>query len=158
MSAADKHISVQGVMFPLEKLINEAKTAMEAAYVPYSNFPVGAALITNAGKIYKGCNVENASYGLTCCAERVAIFKAVADGSKDIKALAVIANTDQPCSPCGACRQVMTEFNPNMEIYMVSKHGAVVKTYAGELLPGFFDKEDLEEGHGDGSIDSKDSL
>ncbi|MEG6614826.1 cytidine deaminase [Peptococcaceae bacterium 1198_IL3148] len=145
-TVADKYISVQqGMMFPVEKLIAEAKAAMETAYVPYSNFPVGAALITDDGKIYQGCNIENASYGLTCCAERVAIFKAVADGNKNIKALAVIANTDQPCSPCGACRQVMTEFNPDMEVYMVSKHGDVERTHASQLLPGFFDKKAMEE-------------
>lgn len=139
MNTADQYITVEGMMFPLEKLINEAQKAMEGAYVPYSNFPVGAALITKDGKIYQGCNIENASYGLTCCAERVAIFKAVADGNKDIKAIAVIANTDKPCSPCGACRQVMTEFNPDMEVYLVSKHGDVVKTYAAQLLPGYFE-------------------
>ncbi|MTI81471.1 MAG: cytidine deaminase [Firmicutes bacterium] len=138
-------ISVQGAVFPLEKLLNMAKTAMQQAYVPYSNFPVGSALITKNGNVYSGCNVENASYGLTCCAERVAIFKAVTEGNRDIKALAVIGNTELPCSPCGACRQVMYEFNPDMEVYIANKDGDYVKTYAGELLPAQFDSRMLNQ-------------
>ncbi|WP_238442368.1 cytidine deaminase [Desulfofalx alkaliphila] len=140
----EKMIDVQGSVYPLEKLINVARAAMNRAYAPYSNFPVGAALITKEGNVYNGCNVENVSYGLTCCAERVAIFKAVADGFKDFKALAVIANTEQPCSPCGACRQVMIEFAPHMEVYMVNKDGHYIKTTAGELLPAQFDKDLLQ--------------
>lgn len=140
----EKLISVDGKMFPLEKLINVARAAMEKAYSPYSNFPVGAALISKEGNVYSGCNVENASYGLTCCAERVAIFKAVADGIKHFKAIAIIANTDMPCTPCGACRQVMSEFAPDMEVYMVSKKGNYIKAKVTELLPGSFEKDMLK--------------
>ncbi len=141
----EKLIHVHGSVFPLEKLINTAKAAMKRAYAPYSCFSVGAALITKDGNVYSGCNIENVSYGLTCCAERVAIFKAVADGARDFKAMAVIGDTEQPCSPCGACRQVMAEFAPDMEVYMVSKTGNYIKTTVRELLPAHFDKDMLAE-------------
>ncbi|WP_369404878.1 cytidine deaminase [Piscibacillus salipiscarius] len=98
-------------------LVNEAKSMLDQAYVPYSTFPVGAALLTKDGKVYKGCNIENAAYPVTCCAERVAIFKAVSEGERDFESLAVIANTSRPVPPCGACRQVMSEFfDPEMNV------------------------------------------
>lgn len=134
----EKLIHTGGSGFPLVKLINLAKAAMERSYAPYSKFPVGAALLTIDGHVYSGCNVENASYGLTCCAERVAIFKAVSDGAKEFQALVIIANTTQPCNPCGACRQVMGEFAPDMVVYMVSKNGDYIKNSVNELLPNMF--------------------
>ena len=134
----EKLIHIHGAVFPLQKLVNLAKAAMERAYVPYSKFPVGAALLTIDGHVYSGCNIENASYGLTCCAERVAVFKAVADGAKEFKTLVIIANTEEPCSPCGACRQVMSEFAPDMEVYMFSKSGEYIKSSVNELLPSMF--------------------
>lgn len=122
-----------------DRLIREAKIARERAYAPYSNFKVGAALYTKSEKIYHGCNVENVSYSLTCCAERVAIFKAISEGEKEFLALAVIANTDQPVSPCGACRQVMTEFfTDDVEIYLANLSGKVKKTTINDLMPNEF--------------------
>lgn len=122
-----------------DRLIREAKIAREKAYAPYSNFKVGAALYTKSEKIYHGCNVENVSYSLTCCAERVAIFKAISEGEKEFLALAVIANTDQPVSPCGACRQVMTEFfTDDVEIYLANLSGKVKKTTINDLMPNEF--------------------
>ena len=94
----------------VQQLIECAIEARQQSYSPYSNFAVGAALLCEDGTIYKGCNIENASYGLTNCAERTAIFKAISEGHRKFKALAVVADTEGPCSPCGACRQVMKEF------------------------------------------------
>lgn len=122
-----------------DRLIREAKIARERAYAPYSNFKVGAALYTKSEKIYDGCNVENSSYSLTCCAERVAIFKAISEGEKEFLALAVIANTDQPVRPCGACRQVMSEFfTDDVEIYLANLSGKVKKTTINDLMPNEF--------------------
>jgi len=93
-------------------LIDEAKKAREMAYVPYSKFKVGAALLTKDGKVYRGCNIENAAYSMCNCAERTALFKAYSEGDKEYKALVVVADTDRPVSPCGACRQVISELCP----------------------------------------------
>ncbi|AEH51060.1 cytidine deaminase [Pseudothermotoga thermarum] len=120
-----------------EELIELALKAMQKAYAPYSNFKVGAALLTKSGKVYLGCNVENASYGLTICAERVAIFSAVADGEREFEKLVVVANTPLPVSPCGACRQVMAEFG-NFEVILVGKDGKYRITCVEELLPYAF--------------------
>ena len=95
----------------IQNLVNRAIKARETAYCPYSHFAVGAALLCEDGTIYEGCNIENASYGLTNCAERTAIFKAVSEGHTKFKALAVVADTEGPCAPCGACRQVISEFD-----------------------------------------------
>src|SRR5690625_3231886 len=92
-----------------EKLIEQAKHIREKAYTPYSNFNVGAALLTKSGEIYTGCNIENASYPVSCCAERVAIFNAISEGHKQFQGMAVVADTNGPVSPCGSCRQVMAE-------------------------------------------------
>lgn len=128
-------------------LISEAKIARERAYVPYSNFKVGAALLTEDGEIFHGCNIENASYGMTNCAERTAIFKAVSEGKTKFKGLAVIAATETPCSPCGACRQVMAEFFlPDMPIYLTNLKGEVLETTISNLLPGAFSSEDVNYG------------
>ena len=93
-----------------DTLIIEAKKAREKAYVPYSKFRVGAALLTKSGKVFSGCNIENAAYSVCCCAERVAIFKAISDGETEFIEMAVAADTVRPVPPCGACRQVMSEF------------------------------------------------
>ncbi|MDE5413903.1 MAG: cytidine deaminase [Bacillaceae bacterium] len=128
------------------KLMDEAKTAREKAYVPYSKFPVGAALLTKDGQVYKGCNIENASFGLTNCAERTAIFKAVSEGIHNFTAIAVVADTERPVPPCGACRQVLTEFcHAEMPVYLTNLKGDVQEITVGELLPGAFTAGDLNE-------------
>lgn len=120
-----------------------ARQAREKAYVPYSQFPVGAALLTEDGQLYTGCNIENASYGLTNCAERTAIFKAVSEGHRRVKAIAVIADTEGPVSPCGACRQVMSQFGPDARVILTNLKGDVSVTTVAELLPGAFRETDL---------------
>ena len=117
-----------------EKLLQAAMAARENAYAPYSRFLVGAAVLAEDGKIYSGCNVENASYGLTCCAERNAIFAAIAAGNRQLQALCVVGNTAEPISPCGACRQVMAEFKLPV-IYLANMEGRVKRTTLAELLP-----------------------
>ncbi|WP_416144517.1 cytidine deaminase [Planococcus koreensis] len=127
------------------QLIKEAITAREQAYVPYSKFKVGAALITKSGKVYHGCNIENAAYSMTNCAERTAMFKAVSEGDKDFAAIAVVADTKGAVSPCGACRQVIAEFcAPDMPVYLTNLQGDVQETTVSELLPGAFSTEDLD--------------
>ncbi|MFZ5826059.1 MAG: cytidine deaminase [Bacillota bacterium] len=126
-----------------ERLIEAARSARERAYVPYSRFPVGAALLTEDGTLYSGCNIENASYGLTNCAERTAIFKAVSDGHQRFTTIAVIADTADACSPCGACRQVMSEFGPDAKVILTNLQGTTLVTTVRELLPGAFTPMDL---------------
>lgn len=128
-----------------EQLMTEAITARERAYVPYSKFKVGAALLTEDGKVYHGCNIENAGYSMTNCAERTAMFKAVSEGDLKFAALAVVADTKGPVSPCGACRQVIAEFcPPDMPVYLTNLNGTVQQTTVSELLPGAFSTEDLD--------------
>lgn len=128
----------------IEKLINESKLAREKAYVPYSKFPVGAALLAEDGTIYHGCNIENSAYSMTNCAERTAFFKAISDGVRSFKALAVVASTEGPVSPCGACRQVIAEFcDGSMPVYLTNLNGDIEETTVAKLLPGAFSKEDL---------------
>ena len=125
-------------------LIEAAKQARERAYVPYSKFKVGAALLTKDGKVYGGCNIENASYGLCNCAERTALFKAYSEGDDEYAMLAVVADTERPVPPCGACRQVIVELcDPNMPVILANMKGDVQETTVKELLPGAFSKEDL---------------
>src|SRR5690625_5754686 len=103
------------------QLINQAKLARKKAYAPYSKFLVGAAILCQSGNIYSGCNIENSSYSLTCCAERVALFKAISAGEKNFISMAIIADTEHPISPCGACRQVMVEFiKDDVPIYLTN--------------------------------------
>lgn len=126
-------------------LIEEAAEARARAYAPYSKFLVGAAVLCPDGGIYTGCNVENASYGLTCCAERVAIFRAVVDGQRLIKAVAIVLDSPDPSAPCGACRQVIFEFGPDCDIVMAnvgSKDYDVVAMR--DLLPRAFGPSSLE--------------
>lgn len=120
-----------------KELIERAIEAMRRAYAPYSDFKVGAALLTKSGKVFVGCNVENASFGLSVCAERVAIFTAVAAGEKEFEKLVVVANTSSPVSPCGACRQVMSEFG-DFEVILANTNGDTMKTRVSELLPYAF--------------------
>lgn len=120
-------------------LVDLAIAASQNAYVPYSNFPIGAALKTADGQVYTGCNIENASFGLTNCGERTAIFKAVSEGHHDLVELAVYGQTEEPVSPCGACRQVMVEFfKPDAKITLIAKSGQTVEMTVGELLPYSF--------------------
>lgn len=130
-----------------QQLIKHAIHATKNAYVPYSKFPVGAALLTDDDQVFEGCNIENSAYSMANCAERTAFFKAISDGKRSFKALAVTGNTAGPISPCGACRQVISEFcSPDMPVYLTNLQGAVHETTVGELLPGAFRKEDLEYG------------
>ncbi|AUO11276.1 cytidine deaminase [Priestia megaterium] len=127
-------------------LIDEAKKAREMAYVPYSKFKVGAALLTKDGKVYRGCNIENAAYSMCNCAERTALFKAYSEGDKEYAALAVIADTDRPVSPCGACRQVISELCPKeMKVILTNLKNDIQELTVEELLPGAFSSEDLHE-------------
>lgn len=128
----------------MDELIRAALAARSGAYAPYSRFAVGAAVQGAGGRIYSGCNVENASYGLTVCAERVAILKAVSEGEKELVALAVAADTATPASPCGACRQVMAEFGIK-RVVMCNTKGERLTVTLDELLPYAFDKADLPE-------------
>ena len=118
-------------------LIELAKQARAHAYAPYSGFAVGAAALSADGRVFLGCNIENASYGLTNCAERTAIFSAVAAGAKELAALAVVADGEQPCSPCGACRQVVAEFAVK-RIILANLAGKSRIVTAEELLPYAF--------------------
>lgn len=118
-------------------LIEKAKTASAMAYAPYSGFKVGAALLTSDNKIYTGCNVENSSYGLSNCAERTAVFKAVCDGHKDFKELVIYSDCDKLFTPCGACRQVFSEFSVDLPITVVSRQ-EILQTSLDKLLPMSF--------------------
>ncbi|MDQ0218267.1 cytidine deaminase [Peribacillus cavernae] len=130
----------------LKSLVEEAKKAREKAYVPYSKFPVGAALLTADGRVYHGCNIENAAYSMTNCAERTALFKAYSEGDKKFTALVVVADTNRPVPPCGACRQVISELcNSDMKIVLTNLNGDIKELTVEELLPGAFSPEDLHE-------------
>jgi cytidine deaminase len=120
-------------------LLEKALKARESAYVPYSHFPVGAALLTEDGGIHQGCNVENISFGLTVCAERIAAFSAVASGSRSFKALALVTDSPEPVTPCGACRQVLYEFAPDLWIISANLQGKRKMFRLRELLPFAFD-------------------
>ena len=126
-------------MIDTKLLIEKAFEAQKFCYTPYSNFNVGAALLGANGKIYQGCNIENASFGLTNCAERTAIFKAVSEGRRDFECLAVYGDTKEPISPCGACRQVMAEFfKSDSKVILIAEDKSTVEMTVGELLPYSF--------------------
>lgn len=109
------------------------------AYVPYSHFPVSAILVTKSGQLYSGVNIENASFGLTNCAERTAIFKAISEGVRDFSEIIIYGETEKPISPCGACRQVMAEFfDKDLKVTLVAKNKSTVVMTVGELLPYSF--------------------
>ena len=121
------------------ELIDLAVKTSENAYVPYSHFPIGAVLVTDEGKIYTGVNIENASFGLTNCGERTAIFNAVSEGERSFKELIIYGQTEKPVSPCGACRQVMAEFlEPDLPVTLVAKDKSTVVMTVKELLPYSF--------------------
>jgi cytidine deaminase len=124
-----------------QELVDLAIEARQKAYAPYSRYKVGAALLGKSGKIYLGCNVEIASYGLTCCAERTAIFQAVSEGEQDFEAIAVA--TTNGVAPCGACRQVLSEFAPDLIIYTANLQGRIKTTSIKKLLPSAFTPDDL---------------
>lgn len=127
---------------PKEDLISLALEAREKAHAPYSHFPVGAALLAESGQVYAGCNVENASYGLSICAERVALFKAVAAGERRFKALAVV--TETMATPCGSCRQVLAEFGGDeLQVIVADAKGQMEVYTLGELLPASFTSKHL---------------
>lgn len=120
----------------VKKIVNKAKAVREKAYCPYSKFAVGAAILCEDGAIIDGCNVENVSYGLTICAERSAICKAISQGQKIFKSIAICAEMkDKFVGPCGACRQVLAEFSLDMDIYLCKPNNEIVKTTVGKLLP-----------------------
>jgi cytidine deaminase len=119
----------------MEEWIAAAKAAREFAYAGESGFRVGAALIAEDGRIFTGCNVENISYGLTMCAERVAIGKAVSEGVRNFSSIVIVADTDKPVSPCGACRQVMAEFAPDLRVILVTMSGAMEEWPLSRLFP-----------------------
>ena len=126
-----------------DRLMAEARAAASRAYAPYSKFAVGAALLGASGKIYTGCNVENASYGLTICAERVAVFHAVSQGERQFVAMGL--SVPGAGSPCGACRQVLHEFAPELKLFIGDEHGESVRQlFVRELLPGAFGPNDLK--------------
>ena len=125
-----------------EDLIAKAMEAREKAHAPYSQFAVGAALLAKSGRVYTGCNVENASYGLSICAERTAVFKAVSEGERDFEAIAVV--TDKGVTPCGACRQVLMEFGEDIRVIVADEAGGYRVFGLQELLPEAFNSEDLK--------------
>jgi cytidine deaminase len=120
-------------------LIAIAKQARENAHAPFSNFRVGAALRAKSGRVYTGCNVENASYGLTCCAERVAIFKAISEGERGFDAIAVVTDAEVLTPPCGACRQIIWEFCGDVPVILANLNGKEERERSGGLLPRPFD-------------------
>jgi len=125
-------------MDDIDTLINAAKDARERAYAPYSQFRVGAALLSASGRIYTGCNIENASYGASVCAERVAIFKAISEGEKSFSTIAVISDDKDYVFPCGICRQVIWEFNCDADIMVCTASGCWQHYSIKELLPHAF--------------------
>jgi cytidine deaminase len=127
-----------------EKLIEAATDVREKAYAPYSNFHVGAAVETEDGTIYTGCNVESASYGLTVCAERVAIWKGISRGEKRFSRIAVVVDTEDLTPPCGVCRQIIWEFCGDVPVILANLHGKTETVQMSELLPRAFDSKFLK--------------
>jgi len=123
-----------------KKLIRKAKEARRKAYAPYSKFKVGAAILTQKGKIFAGANVECASYGLTVCAERIALYQAVISGERKFKQIAVVTDSKEPSTPCGVCRQVLSEFGENLEVICANLKGKVRRYELKELIPYSFKK------------------
>jgi cytidine deaminase len=127
----------------IDALISVAKAARENAHARFSNFKVGAALRTTSGKVFGGCNVENATYGLTVCAERVAIFKAISEGERKFDAIAVVTDTETLTPPCGACRQLIWEFCGDVPVFMSNLQGKVEVLRMTQLFPKPFDSSNL---------------
>ncbi len=126
-----------------EQLIQEAFKAKDSAQAPFSNFKVGAVLVTTDHRIYRGCNIETSSFGLTICAERVAIFKAVSEGEKEFRSIFIASDSEKFTPPCGACRQVLWELAGDIEVFMINRLGEYQKSSMKELLPFGFDKSFL---------------
>jgi cytidine deaminase len=126
-----------------DALVAAARTAREHAHAPYSNFRVGAAVRAKSGRIFTGCNVENATFGLTLCAERVAIFKAISEGERGFDRVAVVADTEKLTPPCGSCRQILWEFCGDAEVILANLKGDVERYRMSELLPKAFDQSFL---------------
>ena len=126
-----------------EKLIAAARQAREHAHAPFSEFRVGAAVRTKSGRTFSGCNVENASYGLTICAERVAIFKAISEGEREFDAIAVVTDADELTPPCGACRQIIWEFCGDVPVILANLKGKIERDRSSKLLPRPFDSSNL---------------
>jgi cytidine deaminase len=131
-----------------EQLIEAATAARALSVAPFSNFKVGAALQTKAGKVFTGCNIESASYGLTVCAERVAIWKALSEGERDFTDLVVVADTEKLTPPCGTCRQIIWEFAKHAKIVLVNLRGQREEVSIKDLLPRAFDARFLKEASG----------
>ncbi len=121
-----------------KELLETAEKAMENAYVPYSNFKVGAALLCADGTVFTGCNIENASYGASNCAERTAVFKAVSEGYRDFSAIAIVSSNGGETFPCGICRQVLAEFAPNIRVILLNKENIPVSYKFQEIMPYIF--------------------
>ncbi len=133
-------------MLSHDKLFEFAQEARKRAIAPYSKFQVGAVVVTTEGKIFSGCNIEVSSYGLTLCAERVALFKALSEGEKNFSQIAVIADIkDEPCFPCGACRQVLWDFAPNAEIFCANTSGKIQVFQMSDLIPYAFGSDNLSK-------------
>src|SRR5437660_7591085 len=131
-----------------DALIAAARTAREHAHAPYSNFRVGAAVRAKSGRIFTGCNVENSTFGLTLCAERVAVFKALSEGERGFDAVAVVADTQRLTPPCGACRQILWEFCSDADVVLANLSGQMVTRRMADLLPDAFDVSLIEEREG----------
>lgn len=127
-----------------EKLVQLAKEAMQNAYVPYSHFKVGAALLAKDGRVFQGCNIENASYGATNCAERTAVFKAVSEGCREFEKIAIVASSGDYAPPCGICRQVLFEFMPDGKVILDSDEKGMATYTVRELLPFGFSGKDIK--------------
>ncbi|HXG10196.1 MAG TPA: cytidine deaminase [Gemmataceae bacterium] len=127
------------------RLLDAARAARQNAFAPFSNFAVGAALETADGQIITGCNVENATYGLTICAERVAVFKAISEGHRRFRRIAIVADTDAPTPPCGACRQILWEFGGDLEVILGNLTGETARFQLRDLLPHPFDARLLSQ-------------
>ena len=128
-----------------DQLIEQATAARLRSVAPFSNFLVGAALQTDEGKVFSGCNVESASYGLTVCAERIAIWKALSEGERDFARLVIVADTEQLTPPCGTCRQIIWEFCKHATIVLANLHGQKEELHVADLIPRAFDARFLKE-------------
>ena len=123
-----------------DALVAAARAAFDRAIADYSKFKVGAALETTDGRIISGCNIENASYGLTMCAERVAMFKALSEGQREFRRVVIVADTSAPTPPCGACRQILWEFAGDIEVILANLDGVTARHRMADLLPAAFDR------------------
>lgn len=126
-----------------EKLLQSAREALQHSYSPYSRFRVGAALLTSSGKVFTGCNIENSSFSLTICAERTALFKAVSEGEISFSKILIVSDADDFISPCGACRQVISDLAGNVEIILTNSRGEMQHKKISDLLPLAFGQADL---------------